>query len=61
MSTIARRREYIIRALETLVKNINIDIMHWKLVKSEMFNFMKVKKLMFLMKFSIFDILNYCP
>jgi len=27
-------------ALRILVNKINIEIMHWKLVKSEMFNFM---------------------
>jgi len=41
-------------ALRALVKKINIEIMHWKLVKSGMFNFMKVKKLVFLMKIFYF-------
>jgi len=42
--------EMLTSALKVLIKNINIEIMHWKLVKSGMFNFMKVKKSLFLMK-----------
>jgi len=38
-------------ALSALVKKINIEIMHWKLVKSGIFNFMKVKKLLFSINF----------
>jgi len=37
-------------ALIALVKKINIEIMHWKLMKSEMFNFIKVKKLFLIKK-----------
>jgi len=40
-------REMITSALRTVVKKINIEIMHWKLVKSWMFNFMKVKIVVF--------------
>jgi hypothetical protein len=40
--------------LKTLVKKINIEIMHWKLVKSVMFNFIKVKNLLFLIKKKLF-------
>ena len=28
-----------------LVKETNIEILHWKMIKSEMFHFMKVRKL----------------
>jgi len=42
------------RALMALVKKINIEILHWKLVKNVMFNFMNVKKLLFLKKILYF-------
>jgi len=35
-------------APEALVKKIKIEILYWKVMKSEMFHFMKVKKLLFL-------------
>ena len=32
----------------TLVKETNMKTLHWKMMKNEMFHFMKVKKLLFL-------------
>jgi len=45
-----------------LVKETNIDNLHWEVMKSGMFHFMKVKKLLFLMKKILFlTFLTKCP
>jgi len=37
-------------AVKVLVKKTNLELFYWKMVKSDIFNFLKVKKLLSLMQ-----------
>jgi len=47
-------REMLTSALRALVKETNLEVLHWEMIKCGMFHFIKVKKVLFLMKIFYF-------
>jgi len=50
-------------AFNALVKRIKLEILHWKMVKSDGFDFLKVKLLLNQMQtyYFLLDLVNECP